>query len=125
MQRNKQLITQPRRTRLLWLAAFAAAALLTLPGTQIAHAESDEDMRLELDEATGKVQIDFDDVSITAIIDGISRLTGKNFIYDDRVRGKVTVISPTPVTVAEAWAVFESVLKIKGFTAIAGPAGVL
>ncbi len=125
MQRNKQLITQPRRTRLLWLAAFAAAALLTLPGSQIAHAESDDDMRLELDEATGKVQIDFDDVSITAIIDGISRLTGKNFIYDDRVRGKVTVISPTPVTVAEAWAVFESVLKIKGFTAIAGPAGVL
>ncbi|MCH7868443.1 MAG: type II secretion system secretin GspD [Myxococcales bacterium] len=80
--------------------------------------------RLLFDDETGKVRIDFDNVSITVIIDAISRLTGKNFIYDDRVRGKVTIISPSAVTLAEAWAVFESVLKIKGFTAIPGPAGV-
>lgn len=81
--------------------------------------------RLEVDDDTGKVRIDFNDAEITVIIDAISKLSGKNFIYDDRVRGKVTVISPMPVSVQEAWAVFESVLKIKGFTAIPGPAGVL
>lgn len=81
--------------------------------------------RLEVDDDTGKVRIDFDDAEITVIIDAISKLSGKNFIYDDRVRGKVTIISPMPVSVQEAWAVFESVLKIKGFTAIPGPAGVL
>ena len=81
--------------------------------------------RLEADEDTGKVRIDFNDAEITVIIDAISKLSGKNFIYDDRVRGKVTIISPMPVSPQEAWAVFESVLKIKGFTAIPGPAGVL
>ena len=81
--------------------------------------------RLEVDDDTGKVRIDFNDAEITVIIDAISKLSGKNFIYDDRVRGKVTIISPMPVSVQEAWAVFESVLKIKGFTAIPGPAGVL
>ena len=80
---------------------------------------------LQIDETTGKVNVDFADADITVIIDAISKLSGKNFIYDDRIRGKVTIISPSPVTVAEAWAVFESVLKIKGFTAIPGPAGVL
>ena len=106
----------------LLIAVTAVAAL----GTQPARAQADlEEARFQVDEATGKVRIDFDDVSITVVIDAISKLSGKNFIYDDRVRGKVTIISPSPVTVAEAWAVFESVLKIKGFTAIPGPAGVL
>ena len=94
--------------------------LLTQPATaQTAPAA------LQLDQETGKVRIDFNDVDIEVIVDAISKLTGRNFIYDDRVRGKVTVISPSPVTVDEAWAVFESVLKVKGFTAIPGPAGVL
>ena len=94
-------------------------------GAQSTDQSDDYDGRLELDEETGKVRIDFDDAEITVIIDAISKLSGKNFIYDDRIRGKVTIISPSPVTVPEAWAVFESVLKIKGFTAIPGPAGVL
>jgi general secretion pathway protein D len=72
-----------------------------------------------------KVQLDFSDVELSAIIDTIARVTGKNFIYDDRVRGKVTIISPSPITVEQAYAVFESVLKVKGFTAVPGPGGVI
>ncbi len=102
-----------------------ACAFASTPGAPAWAQPSESDDRLLLDEATGRVRIDFDDAPITVIIDAISKLTGKNFIYDDRVRGKVTIISPSPVTVKEAWAVFESVLKIKGFTAIPGPAGVL
>ncbi|MDP6980608.1 MAG: type II secretion system secretin GspD [Myxococcota bacterium] len=102
------------------IALALVQALISVP----AFAQAVDEV-LEIDEATGKVRIDFDDVGIEVIIDAISRLSGKNFIYDDRVRGKVTVISPSPVTVTEAWAVFESVLKVKGFTAIPGPAGVL
>lgn len=105
----------------LLIAGAVASAL----GTQVARAQTEPAAdRLELDEQTGKVRIDFDNVGITVVIDAISKLTGKNFIYDDRVRGKVTIISPSPVSITEAWAVFESVLKIKGFTAIPGPAGV-
>ena len=77
------------------------------------------------DNADELVQLDFRDVELTVIIDTIAKVTGKNFIYDDRVRGRVTIISPTKITIEQAYAVFESVLKVKGFTAVPGPGDVL
>ncbi len=126
MKPNHTFRTNPRTRKRPGLPTLAliALALVQVLVSGTAFAQDDKEV-LEIDESTGKVRIDFDDVGIEVIIDAISRLSGKNFIYDDRVRGKVTVISPSPITVAEAWAVFESVLKIKGFTAIPGPAGVL
>jgi len=70
-----------------------------------------------------QVQLDFNDVELSVVIDTIARLTGKNFIYDDRVRGRVTIVSPTKITVKEAYAVFESVLQVKGFTTVQAPGG--
>ena len=67
------------------------------------------------------VSLDFSDVELPVVIDTISRMTGYNFIYDDRVRGRVTIISPTQVTIDQAFAVFESVLKVKGFSLVLGP----
>ncbi len=72
-----------------------------------------------------QVQLDFNDVELSVVIDTIARLTGKNFIYDDRVRGRVTIVSPTRISVAEAYAVFESVLQVKGFTTVQGPGGAI
>ena len=71
------------------------------------------------------VQLDFKDQELPVVIETIARITGRNFIYDDRVRGRVTIVSPSKVTADQAYAVFESVLKIKGFTAVPGPGGVL
>jgi general secretion pathway protein D len=67
------------------------------------------------------VTIDFDDVDIALFIKFISELTGKNFVVDKAVRGKVTIISPTKISVKEAYKVFESVLEVHGFAAV--PAG--
>jgi general secretion pathway protein D len=67
------------------------------------------------------VSLDFSDVELPVVVDTISRMTGYNFIYDDRVRGRVTIVSPTQVTVDQAFAVFESVLKVKGFSLVLGP----
>jgi general secretion pathway protein D len=67
------------------------------------------------------VTIDFDDVDIALFVKFISELTGKNFVIDQRVKGKVTIISPTKITVDEAYKVFESVLEVNGFTTV--PAG--
>ena len=72
-----------------------------------------------------KVQLDFNDVELSVVIDTISRLTNKNFIYDDRVRGRVTIVSPTRISVDQAYAVFESVLQVKGFTTVTGPGGAI
>jgi general secretion pathway protein D len=67
------------------------------------------------------VTIDFDNVDITLFIKFISELTGKNFIIDNAVKGKVTVISPTKISVDAAYKVFESVLEVHGFSTV--PAG--
>ena len=48
----------------------------------------------------------------------MSEVTGRNFIVDDRVRGQVTIISPTRITPDEAYLVFQSVLQVKGFTTV-------
>ena len=67
------------------------------------------------------VAIDFDNVDISVFIKFISELTGKNFIIDKAVRGKVTIISPTRISQEEAYKVFESVLEVHGYTTV--PAG--
>ncbi|MGD9319321.1 MAG: type II secretion system secretin GspD [Desulfobacteraceae bacterium] len=67
------------------------------------------------------VTIDFDNVDITLFIKFVSELTGKNFVVDKAVKGKVTIISPTKITVQEAYRVFESVLEVHGYTTV--PAG--
>ncbi|MEJ2038114.1 MAG: type II secretion system secretin GspD [Desulfosarcinaceae bacterium] len=67
------------------------------------------------------VSIDFNNVDIGVFIKFISDLTNKNFIIDDRVKGKVSIISPGKITVSEAYKVFESVLDVNGFAAV--PAG--
>ncbi|MFO7686765.1 MAG: type II secretion system secretin GspD [Desulfobacterales bacterium] len=64
------------------------------------------------------VTIDFNNVDINVFIKFISELTGKNFIVDQRVRGNVTIISPTKISVAEAYKVFESVLDVHGFSTV-------
>lgn len=67
------------------------------------------------------VTIDFNDVDINIFIKFISDLTGKNFVVDRAVKGKVTIISPTRISVENAYHVFESVLEVHGFTTV--PAG--
>jgi general secretion pathway protein D len=64
------------------------------------------------------VSIDFNDVDIGVFIKFISELTGKNFVIDRRVKGKVTIISPSKITVDEAFKVFESVLEVHGYTTV-------
>jgi general secretion pathway protein D len=67
------------------------------------------------------VNIDFNNVDIALFIKFMSELTGKNFVIDDKVKGKVTIVSPKKISVKEAYKVFESVLEVHGFTAV--PAG--
>ncbi len=67
------------------------------------------------------VTIDFDNVDISVLIKFVSELTGKNFIIDDKVKGKVTIISPKKIPLEDVYKVFLSVLEVNGFTVV--PAG--
>jgi len=64
------------------------------------------------------VTLDFNNVDLQTFVKFISELTGKNFVLDEKVQGKVTVISPTKISVDEAYQVFLTVLDMKGFTAV-------
>jgi general secretion pathway protein D len=65
-----------------------------------------------------QITMDFQDVDLGVLVKFISEITGRNFIVDDRVKGKVTIISPGKISVDEAYAVFQSVLQVKGFTTV-------
>ena len=72
-------------------------------------------------DAQRKVAIDFNDVDIRVFIKFISELTDRNFVVDPAVKGRVTVVSPTSITIDEAYKVFESVLEVHGFgTVVSG-----
>ncbi len=70
---------------------------------------------------TKYVTIDFDNVDIQVFVKFVSELTGKNFVIDDKVRGKVTIVSPKKISLDEVYKVFESVLEVHGFATV--PAG--
>src|SRR3546814_5497316 len=48
-------------------------------------------------------------------------ITGRSFIVDPRVDGKVTVVSARPMSPEQVWDTFESVLRVSGFAVV--PAG--
>jgi general secretion pathway protein D len=62
--------------------------------------------------------LNFNEVDISTMVKFISDLTGKNFILDDRVKGKISVYSPSKLSIEEAYNVFTSVLELKGFTVV-------
>jgi len=64
------------------------------------------------------VSIDFNNVDINVFIKFMSELTGTNFVVDQRVKGKVTIISPSKISLQEAYKVFESVLEVHGYTTV-------
>jgi len=64
------------------------------------------------------ISIDFNNVDINVFIKFISELTGKNFVINNKVKGKVTVISPSKISVKEAYKVFESVLEVHGYATV-------
>ena len=65
-----------------------------------------------------KVTFNFVDVDITAVTKFISEITGKNFIFDEKVKGKITIIAPTKLSIGDAYTLFTSVLELKGLTVV-------
>ncbi len=58
------------------------------------------------------------DADILSVINEVSQETGKNFVVDPRVNGKISLISSKPIRQAEVYQVFLSVLGLLGYSAI-------
>lgn len=99
------------RTRAMIILCFTLAAVLFMHPPVAGEQKKPE-----------KVTFNFVDVELPAITKFISDITKKNFIFDERVKGKITIIAPSKLSVEEAFNLFTSVLELKGFTVV--PSGV-
>jgi general secretion pathway protein D len=66
-------------------------------------------------------QVNLKDADISAFISQIADITGKSFVIDPRVKGKVTVVSTETMSTEAVYELFLSVLKVHGYAAV--PAG--
>jgi general secretion pathway protein D len=64
------------------------------------------------------ITLNFTNIDLTALVKVMSELMRRNFVLDERVTGKVTLLTPTKISPDEAYRVFLSALEMKGFTAV-------
>ena len=76
--------------------------------------------RAAAEQQTGgsEITLNLKDADIRQVAQLVSTLTGKNFIVDPRVQGRVTVISAKPIPTSAVFSVFLSVLEVHGLAAV-------
>jgi len=89
-----------------WRAILLCIALLALPIGRAACAEAES------------VTLNFVDAEIEGVIKAVGQMTGKNFVLDPRVKGRITVISSRPVSKSLVYDLFLSALRLQGFATI-------
>jgi len=72
-----------------------------------------------------KYTFNFNQADLEAVVKTVAKMTGKNFLLDPRAKGKITIISATPVSRSAAYQIFLSALKAQGFTALQGTGGIV
>ncbi|ALH79443.1 type II secretion system secretin GspD [Sphingopyxis macrogoltabida] len=63
------------------------------------------------------------DADIRAFIQDAARITGRTFVIDGRVNGKVSVVTDRPLSRSEYFEIFLSTLRSNGLVAVPGPNG--
>lgn len=93
-----------------------ATALALFAGAPLLHAQPEEEIPVPADKSA--IVMNFENVELTAFIKFISKISSRNIVFGDRIEGTVSVISPTPVNVEQAFAMFQSVLATQGLTTV-------
>jgi len=64
------------------------------------------------------VSINFRDADIRSAVESVAQVTGKSFVLDPRVKGKLSIISTQPIDESLFYEVFVSSLQVHGFQAV-------
>ena len=101
------------------LLVLAVLGLLALPaiGPRDAAAQNEGKGAADI-EKDGSTEINVKNADIEAIIRIFSKKTKRNYILDERVKGKVSIFLPGKVSSEEAIRILDSVLQLKGFTTV-------
>jgi general secretion pathway protein D len=103
-----QCLTPRRRSRIAaGLAVFAIACL----SISVSHAAR-ETVRDE------PAILNFVDADMEAVIKALGKVTGKNFVLDPRVKGKLNILSERPVPRATFYDIVLAALRLQGYTAV-------
>ncbi|GAB4273668.1 MAG: GspD family T2SS secretin variant LspD [Candidatus Rifleibacteriota bacterium] len=65
-----------------------------------------------------EIAINFESVDLMSLVRYISQETGRGFIINQPLQGEVTIISPVTLNREEALAMLESILQVRGYTAV-------
>lgn len=68
--------------------------------------------------AAEQVRINFRDADIRSVIESVAEITGKSFVLDPRVKGKVTIIAPEAIDSSLLYEAVLSAIQVQGFQAI-------
>ncbi len=68
--------------------------------------------------AQEQVRINFRDADIRSVIESVAEITGKSFVLDPRVKGKVTIISPQAIDSSLLYSAVLSAIQVQGFQAV-------
>jgi general secretion pathway protein D len=91
------------------------------PSPQAAPASANKYVNLNPETAFGPEIVesfDFPDTDIMEITKHMQKLTGINLILDKDVKGKVSIIAPTPITVGDAWKAYLAALNMAGYSLV-------
>ena len=63
--------------------------------------------------------INYEDADVRSVVDEVAMRTGRKFVLDPRVQGRVTIKSPPNETLcaSEIWELFQTALRVNGFLA--------
>ncbi len=64
------------------------------------------------------VVLNFERIDIKLLSYFMSALTGKNIVYDQSIKGEVSLIFNTPVSINEAWDIYTTILKSRNYVVI-------
>lgn len=65
-----------------------------------------------------KVVLNFVDADITSVVSALARFLGRNFLFDPRVKGQITLVSEGEVPASTAYGMLSTALRMRGFVIV-------
>lgn len=118
---SKGSFNQPSMTKGFLVASlllFALSPSLASPSHSTntpSHTRPSAQKGLPLLGPEGRVKIDFRNASIDSVLQFFSVTLGSTIIKDPSLTGTVTLISPQPITLREAFSILQAYLESKGY----------
>ena len=106
------------RVRALRLAACGALALACAAAAVGARAQPASAPAAGAPASNDTVTLNFKDADVDSVVGAFGHLLNRTFVIDPRVRGKMTLETPRPVTRAQAWQLLQSALRSQGFAVV-------